>query len=163
MQQLLAIRLILYICYKIHYLKFSLQETWTNEDASKLVVEVRKLILVLWDMYTPPTASSELPASNNHNKSKTMDADRARFLQYMSGSAGTNQTNVPSAELDMHLEEQIIGITHGKSFDILTWWKMNETQFPSLSKLAKIVLMAPASSVASESAFSTGGRVLDNY
>jgi hypothetical protein len=63
----------------------------------------------------------------------------------------------------MYLEEQIIGITHGESFDILTWWKMNETQFPSLSKLAKIVLMAPASSVASESAFSTGGRVLDDY
>jgi hypothetical protein len=81
----------------------------------------------------------------------------------MSGSADTNQTNVPSAELDMYLEEQIIGITHSKSFDLLTWWKMNETRFPSLSKLEKIVLMAPASSVASESAFSTGGRVLDNY
>ena len=163
MQQLSAIGLILDPRYKIQYLKFSLQETRTNEDASKFVEEVRKSILALWDMYTPPTASSELPAANNKSTSKTVDADTERFLQYMSGSVDTNQTNVPSAELNMYLEERIIGITHSESFDLLTWWKMNETWFPSLSKLAKIVLMAPASSVASESAFSTGGCVLDYY
>jgi hypothetical protein len=58
MQQLSAIGLVLDPCYKFQYLKFSLQETRTNADASKFVEEVRKSILALWDMYTPPTASS---------------------------------------------------------------------------------------------------------
>ncbi|KAI8572701.1 hypothetical protein RHMOL_Rhmol01G0220200 [Rhododendron molle] len=45
--------------------------------------------------------------------------------------------------------------------DILQWWRKNERTFPILSIMARDVLTAPVSSVASESAFSTGKRVLD--
>ncbi|KAJ9546552.1 LOW QUALITY PROTEIN: hypothetical protein OSB04_019095 [Centaurea solstitialis] len=48
-------------------------------------------------------------------------------------------------------------------FDILGWWKENSTKFPILSQLARHVLAMPISTVASESAFSTGGRVIDKY
>ncbi|KAL4366344.1 hypothetical protein GQ457_05G017800 [Hibiscus cannabinus] len=48
-------------------------------------------------------------------------------------------------------------------FDILLWWKVNSHRFPALSKMAKDVLAIPLSTVASESAFSTGGRVLDQF
>ncbi|KAL4584071.1 hypothetical protein LXL04_008661 [Taraxacum kok-saghyz] len=43
------------------------------------------------------------------------------------------------------------------------WWKTNSIKFPILSKLARHVLAMPISTVASESAFSTGGRVIDKY
>ena len=46
-------------------------------------------------------------------------------------------------------------------FDILTWWKNHESQFPILAKIAKDVFVVPASTIASESAFSAGRRVLD--
>ncbi|XP_017613423.1 zinc finger BED domain-containing protein RICESLEEPER 3-like [Gossypium arboreum] len=49
-----------------------------------------------------------------------------------------------------------------EDFDIL-WWKVNNPRFPTLSKMAKDVLAIPVSTVASESAFSTKGRVLDQY
>ncbi|KAG8497237.1 hypothetical protein CXB51_008430 [Gossypium anomalum] len=50
-----------------------------------------------------------------------------------------------------------------EDFDILLWWKVNSPRFPTLSKMARDVLAVPVSTVASESAFSTGGRVLDQY
>ncbi|XP_019183659.1 PREDICTED: zinc finger BED domain-containing protein RICESLEEPER 2-like [Ipomoea nil] len=49
------------------------------------------------------------------------------------------------------------------SFDILRWWKVNSARFPILSKIARDILAIPISTVASESAFSTSGRVLDPF
>ncbi|GKF95992.1 zinc finger BED domain-containing protein RICESLEEPER 2, partial [Tanacetum coccineum] len=48
-------------------------------------------------------------------------------------------------------------------FDILNWWKVNSPRFPVLSLLAIDVLVILISTVASESVFSTGGRVLDAF
>ncbi|KAL0427394.1 UNVERIFIED_CONTAM: putative AC transposase [Sesamum latifolium] len=48
-------------------------------------------------------------------------------------------------------------------FDILNWWKVNSYRFSILSKIARDILAVPVSTVASESAFSTGGRVLDAF
>ncbi|EOX93920.1 Transposase-like protein [Theobroma cacao] len=49
------------------------------------------------------------------------------------------------------------------NFDVLIWWKLNSHRYPTLALLARDVLAIPPSTVASESAFSTGGRVLDAY
>nr|GEV41098.1 zinc finger BED domain-containing protein RICESLEEPER 2-like [Tanacetum cinerariifolium] len=49
------------------------------------------------------------------------------------------------------------------SFDVLGWWNQNMKKFPILSQVAKHVLAMPISTVASESAFNTGGRVIDKY
>ena len=46
---------------------------------------------------------------------------------------------------------------------MLEWWKVNCVNFPILSKVARDVLCIPISTVASESAFSAGGRILDDY
>ena len=48
-----------------------------------------------------------------------------------------------------------------ESFDILAWWKVNSTRYVTLSEVAQDVMAIPVSTVASESAFSTRGRVLD--
>ncbi|KAL6133951.1 hypothetical protein ACLB2K_066184 [Fragaria x ananassa] len=47
--------------------------------------------------------------------------------------------------------------------DILSWWKMEQHRYPILFHMARDVLTIPISTVASESAFSVGGRVLDQY
>ncbi|KAK1424659.1 hypothetical protein QVD17_19993 [Tagetes erecta] len=46
------------------------------------------------------------------------------------------------------------------SFDILAWWKGKEAEFPVLFAMARDLLSSQASTEASESAFSTCGRVI---
>ena len=48
-------------------------------------------------------------------------------------------------------------------FDVLGWWSANSARFRTLSQIAKDVLAIPVSTVAFESAFSTGGRVVDAF
>ena len=48
-------------------------------------------------------------------------------------------------------------------FDILRWWSTNGHKYPVVARIAKDVLAAPVSTVASESAFSAGGRILSDY
>ncbi|GKE19228.1 zinc finger BED domain-containing protein RICESLEEPER 2, partial [Tanacetum coccineum] len=46
------------------------------------------------------------------------------------------------------------------TFDVLGFWKSKESQFLVLSRMARDILSVQATSVASESAFSTSGRML---
>jgi hypothetical protein len=50
-----------------------------------------------------------------------------------------------------------------QDFDLLTWWKNNAHRYPILAEVARDVLAMPIFTVASESAFSTGGRILDQF
>ncbi|XP_074333362.1 zinc finger BED domain-containing protein RICESLEEPER 4-like [Apium graveolens] len=47
--------------------------------------------------------------------------------------------------------------------NVLQWWKDNKHIYPTLAKLASDVLPIPVSTVALESAFSSGCRVLDSF
>ena len=68
---------------------------------------------------------------------------------------------IGKSEVDVYLADERERKSEG--FEILLWWKTNSTRFPILSELAKHVLGMPVSSVASEAAFSTGGRTIDAY
>jgi hypothetical protein len=52
---------------------------------------------------------------------------------------------------------------HTERFDILNWRKVNSSKYPILSKLVKDVLVVQVSTVASKTAFSTGGRVISSF
>ena len=52
----------------------------------------------------------------------------------------------------------------GCDWDVLGWWRLTgNKRYPQLSKMAKDILCIQATSVASESQFSTSGRVIDDY
>ncbi|GJX67659.1 zinc finger BED domain-containing protein RICESLEEPER 2 [Tanacetum coccineum] len=60
-------------------------------------------------------------------------------------------------------EDDFVTHLHSKefaTFDVLGFWKEKETMFPTLSRMAMDIISVQASSVASESTFSTSGRVL---
>ncbi|KAF7112610.1 hypothetical protein RHSIM_RhsimUnG0212000 [Rhododendron simsii] len=69
-------------------------------------------------------------------------------------------SSVCSSEVDKYLGD-LCERRDNPDFDILVWWKNNSNKYPILSKIARDVLAVPVSTVAFESAFSTGGRVLD--
>ena len=49
------------------------------------------------------------------------------------------------------------------SFDILDWWKLNASKYPIFSKMARDILAILILIVASESLFSTSGRIFDAF
>ena len=53
-----------------------------------------------------------------------------------------------------------IEVDNNVVFDLLGWWRSHEAVYPTLSLIARDLLTVPASTVASEAAFSAGGRVV---
>lgn len=65
------------------------------------------------------------------------------------------------SELDEYLEESLLPRSH--EFDVMRWWKLNKSKYPTLSKMAHDILTVPVSTVDPESVFDTGMREMDRY
>jgi hypothetical protein len=50
-----------------------------------------------------------------------------------------------------------------KNFNVLDWWKVAGTRFPTLRRIARDIYAILVTTVASEAAFSTSGRVLSEH
>jgi hypothetical protein len=65
-------------------------------------------------------------------------------------------------ELDRYLEDDLVNFS-SENFQILDWWKVAGTRYPTLRKIARDIFVIPVSTIASESAFSTSGRILSEH
>ncbi|GJT03451.1 zinc finger BED domain-containing protein RICESLEEPER 2-like protein [Tanacetum coccineum] len=73
----------------------------------------------------------------------------------------TSSSTQQQRELDFYLNEPRAATT--SSICVLDFWKCQQYRYPILAKLAMDILCVPISTLASESAFSLGGRILDQY
>jgi hypothetical protein len=86
---------------------------------------------------------------------------RTTFLQNFHSFRASRNLMQYKTEIEHYFLEDVE--TPSENFDILMWWKVNSTKFPVLAEIARDVLAIPITTVASESAFSTGGRVIDPF
>ena len=56
----------------------------------------------------------------------------------------------------------LISFEDDEDFDILIWWKSQQHKYHVFSIIARDVLIVPVSTVASETAFSAGGKVVSD-
>ena len=61
-------------------------------------------------------------------------------------------------QFDAYLDEHVL--PRSSDFNRLSWWKLNGDKYPILQEIARDILAIPLSSVASESAFSTYGKIV---
>lgn len=135
-----------------------------GDDAPKELERVKKICQDLVDEYQARDRSV-LPASSDSSASTLTDVSHATkstwkcdYFQFVKQNASTA---IVKSELTCYLEEPVlIDESNAENFDILGWWKQNGLKYPTLQKIARDFLAIPISTVASESAFSTGGRVL---
>jgi len=73
------------------------------------------------------------------------------------------ETNQELSDLDQYCNEPLLSWKEGDYFDILNWWKTQGVRYPILVRMARDVLAIPATTVASESVFSLGGRIVHKY
>jgi len=69
------------------------------------------------------------------------------------------------SELDVYFEEESMQLEEENSedFEVLLSWKLNAKKYPTLSIMARDIHSIPITTVASESSFSIGGRILTKY
>lgn len=65
-------------------------------------------------------------------------------------------------ELGQYLDEETV-ITRSEDFDVLSWWRLNSTNYPTLSKMAADLLSIPFTTVSPDSVFDTEVKQMDNY
>ncbi|CAO2179263.1 unnamed protein product [Urochloa humidicola] len=88
--------------------------------------------------------------------SMSLSATRKGLSRFIQESSSNQQKR---SELEVYLDDP----SHPEmdNFDIIAWWKLHGPKYTVLSLIARDILSVPVSTVASESAFSLAGLVLD--
>jgi hypothetical protein len=128
--------------------------------------------LAAHNMHVMKQASEDSNAVNSSNVSgldvgPKVATGTSRFLDYV---RSTEIIKPLKTDLDIYLEDDVFilekdgnGVDIEPNFDALAWWKASNLKYKILSKMAQDILVVPMSSVASESAFSAGGRVIEPH
>uniref|UniRef100_A0A9I9EK68 HAT C-terminal dimerisation domain-containing protein n=1 Tax=Cucumis melo TaxID=3656 RepID=A0A9I9EK68_CUCME len=103
-------------------------------------------------------SQSEIPSISSSGSYKARATVHDRFKQ-------SNKTCLDDAktEVTRYMDEVRIDCIGDEYLDLLTWWKVNSSRFKIISQVVRDIYSIPISTVPSESAFSTGGRVLDSF
>ncbi|KAL6553826.1 hypothetical protein OROMI_019499 [Orobanche minor] len=111
-----------------------------------------------------PAASSASPSQNSTNAGLSTRKRKFQFADFVVDKP-TQAAPIPilKSKLDLYLEDPLHIQDPDTPFNILHFWKENENKYGELSHLSRDVLTVPLTTVASESTFSIGGRVLDKW
>ncbi|KAH0645237.1 hypothetical protein KY284_033121 [Solanum tuberosum] len=148
-------------------MKEKFKKYWgTPEKMNKMlfiasVLDPRNKFIKYAKGYKNQSSSSDSSDSSTYGLSQNVKTNSLRTKFYMKKQKEDSGSLGVKSELDRYLLED--QEPESEDFDILIWWKVNSPRFPILSQLARDVLAIPMSSVASECAFSTGGRILDPF
>jgi hypothetical protein len=145
-----------------------IEEMYGDGVGQKIWAAITKCMHDLFEEYRMNNASpsdrnsqpsDEPPSKQDGGSARKLKTKLTKKMRINSGTCSCSRGN--RIELDRYLAEECEEDT--KKFNILAWWKGQSFRFPILSTLARDVLAIPISTVASESAFSTGGRILDDF
>jgi hypothetical protein len=132
-----------------------LSDFGNEEEAGKRMGEVKSTMQELFNEYTEEVSVQ----SQRQSDTEEVEDDDDPLVEWDQYTRSKIQQS--SNELDRYLKEDLT--PRKVEVDILEWWKINSSKYLVLSKMARDILAIPASTVPSESAFSTGGRVISDY
>ncbi|XP_075636651.1 zinc finger BED domain-containing protein RICESLEEPER 2-like [Castanea sativa] len=109
--------------------------------------------------------SSHMPASIlNHVaqiKFRLSGAISSFDLFVNNSSSSSKKHRSARMKFDHFIDEGVL--KRSEDFDILAWWKSNGLKYHILQRIARDILVILITTVASESAFSTSGRLLNSH
>uniref|UniRef100_A0A7N0TNC7 Transposase n=1 Tax=Kalanchoe fedtschenkoi TaxID=63787 RepID=A0A7N0TNC7_KALFE len=151
---------------KLFGVDIALKDMYEQRVAQDIAEKVKDFAYDMFDeyrqLYSSQTGQNSDTLTTQHvrdDDGEETSLDYFRALQdkvkRLKGTASGTRT-----EFERYLNEQT-GEDEGK--DVLLWWKLNEPRFPVVARMARDILAMPLSTVASESAFSAGGRHLDRF
>ncbi|XP_020593499.1 zinc finger BED domain-containing protein RICESLEEPER 3-like [Phalaenopsis equestris] len=158
---LMSIAAILDPRLKLKFISYTFPKIYAHDEVEQNLKTAQD---ALWEIYADYVV--ECNVSNERFSSAIDSASSSSHFDAMFGfqdfvvASGSVEPSKP--DLQVYLEEGLF-VGSNENFDVLDWWKMNTLKYPQLSIMARDILSIPITTVASESAFSAGGRVLDDY
>ncbi|XP_050254044.1 zinc finger BED domain-containing protein RICESLEEPER 2-like [Quercus robur] len=135
-----------------------------QEIAKVMVDKVKDLLFKLYNFCTfihSPNVQDQSGSESTELESDASDPYvmvHSRYERFLQVEKSVGYSN----ELERYLAENCDS-RKDANFEILEWWRDNCNRYQVLSKVVKDMLAVPVSTVASESAFSTGGRIVDPF
>ncbi|KAM5546439.1 zinc finger BED domain-containing protein RICESLEEPER 2-like, partial [Rosa sericea] len=144
-----------------------------DDEVQRRTLEIRNLPMALYDQYvinvdggrhmvrqgSPSSSCSTLTSRSSNNRGGV----RGQLLNDWRKVVQSSAEAAVAHEVDQYLNGPLEFTDDEDCFDILCWWKVNGPKFPVLAAIARDVHAIQTSTVASESCFSTGGRVIDTF
>ncbi|KAF7832003.1 zinc finger BED domain-containing protein RICESLEEPER 2-like [Senna tora] len=168
MKYMLFVAVILDPHHKMAYIELCFSKMYGLDKCRHMLVKLKELLVNLFEYYQvlyplPPdsTDSSCLISDTSSFGGGGNDRDDKSWSSQFYSQIRRKQSSEKKNELDKYLEDEVEFNYDG--FDILKWWKSKAMKYRVISRIARDVFSIPISTVSSESAFSTGGRVLDAF
>ncbi|XP_070668554.1 zinc finger BED domain-containing protein RICESLEEPER 2-like [Malus domestica] len=169
---LIVIGLVLDPRFKLRHVTQLFRKKLSDIEAQLKTEEIKNILRALYDEYVPNVEGGKYmkkseslqsqPSSTSSNVAMTEDDLIDEWMHFVEDS----DEKVVGDDVDSYLFDPLVQITKEEStkyFNILLWWKVNGNKYPILAAIAKDILAIQVSTVASESAFSTGGRVISDF
>ncbi|CAN1135925.1 Zinc finger BED domain-containing protein RICESLEEPER 2 [Linum perenne] len=166
LNRLVYIALVLEPGHKMKYPKFALKKLYSDVRGAKLFEEVNTELQDIFEVYQsfhdarqPTTQSQSSTTIELPNMSEGAYENDFECEYSMIEYAGFR------TELESYLkaDREPYDPKAQQMFDILGWWKTKDVKYLVLSDIARDILVVPISTVPSESAFSTCGKVLNSF
>ncbi|KAF7136351.1 hypothetical protein RHSIM_Rhsim08G0142200 [Rhododendron simsii] len=147
--------------YNINVLEFYFKLLFPTSYKEE-VEKVRALCYKLLKEYQRPSSMVEGIGDSSSQSSSIDEESLSKYDVYMLRKSKRSRTiDTTKLELDHYLSEAVLPKSAG--FDVLNWWKSHQPKYPILQAMARDLLAIPVSTVASESAFSTNGRLVSPH
>ncbi|XP_027093797.2 zinc finger BED domain-containing protein RICESLEEPER 2-like [Coffea arabica] len=166
--------------YKMVLIYHAFPIIYGEEEAAVKIDEIKQLLYELYNEYVDTHFSShagEPPRQSVKRKHKEVSSSSAQSLgnvkklglpiltgkeKFQMHVSEIDKAPPEKSDLDIYLEESRYACDASANLDVLGWWKGERWRFPILSRMASDLLSIPVTTVASESTFSAGGRVIDD-
>ncbi|KAL6312943.1 hypothetical protein AAG906_022723 [Vitis piasezkii] len=160
----MAIAVVLDPRYKMKILEFYFPIMYGSEASS----EIGKIRQLCYDLLSEYQSKSKMgQQTSSHGASSVSNLFELTYDEQDPLSKfdlfvhSTSEEGHAKSELDYYLEETVL--PRISDFDVLSWWKTNGIKYPTLQMIARDIYAIPVSTVASESTFSTGGRMVSKH
>ncbi|KAL1300658.1 hypothetical protein AAHE18_18G197700 [Arachis hypogaea] len=150
--------------YKMVGVEFQFEKMYPDPiECSKQVDRIHQLCNELVNEYNQKMSSdvSHVGTKEADESGNTSIFGSDDYIVYLKRRKMTRGSCV-NVEIDHYFEEEIHP-PNDPNFNVLKWWKNNQMKFKVLAKITKDIYAIPVSTVASESAFSTSGRVISPH
>ncbi|XP_024962964.1 zinc finger BED domain-containing protein RICESLEEPER 2-like [Cynara cardunculus var. scolymus] len=151
--------------YKLKFVELLFPVLYGQDKSAIELEKLKELVYTLFQEYefsNPGVRNNNEGVSGSSFLSSGSSASHQiefkKLLSNIASIANQHDDSGTTTELDNYLKDKLL--PKDMELDLLLWWKTNGFKYPTLQRMARDILAVPILTVASESAFSTGGRLV---